>query len=113
MLFLFLHNDKAVNSYFEIDETKDLSLDKAISYIDNQYTKNEFSFKKVYWDPDYYFPGKNIDYFNDFLIVENWEEEKQTFPLNEKVDFIVSTKVFITEDSIKISQHGDLYVYEK
>lgn len=110
---LFLHNDKAVNSYFEIDETKDLSLDKAISYIDNQYTKNEFSFKKVYWDPDYYFPGKNIDYFNDFLIVENWEEEKQTFPLNEKVDFIVSTKVFITEDSTKISQHGDLYVYEK
>ena len=53
---LFLHNDKAVNSYFEIDETKDLSLDKAISYIDNQYSKNEFSFKKVYWDPDYYFP---------------------------------------------------------
>ena len=110
---LFLHNDKAVNSYFEIDETKDLSLDKAISYIDNQYSKNEFSFKKVYWDPDYYFPGKNIDYFYDFLVIENWEEEKQTFPLNEKVDFIVSTKVFYTEDNIKVSQHGDLYVYEK
>ena len=110
---LFLHNDKAVNSYFEIDQTKDLSLDKAISYIDNQYSKNKYSFKKVYWDPDYYFPGKNIDYFYDFLVVENWEEEKQTSPLNEKVDFIVSTKVFYTEDSIKVSQYGDLYVYEK
>jgi len=110
---LFLHNDKAVNSYFEIEETKDLSLDKAISYIDNQYLKNEYSFKKVYWDPDYYFPGKNIDYFHDFLVVENWEEEKQTTPLNEKVDFIVTTKIFNTVDSIKVSQYGDLYVYEK
>jgi hypothetical protein len=110
---LFLHNDKAVNSYFEIDETKDLSLDLAIKYIDNEYSKKEYSFKKVYWDPDYYFPGKNIDYFYDYLVVENWEEEKQTSPLNEKVDFIVSTKVFYTEDSVKVSQYGDLYVYEK
>ena len=110
---LFLHNNKAVNSYFEIDQTKELSLYKAISYIDKQYSENEYNFKKVYWDPDYYFPGKNIDYFHDFLIVENWEEEKQTTPLNEKVDFIVTTKIFNTEDSIKVSQYGDLYVYEK
>ena len=110
---LFLHNDKAVNSYFEVEERKDLSLEKAINYIDSQYSKKEYSFKKVYWDPDYYFPGKNIDYFYDFLVVENWEEEKQTSPLNEKVDFIVSTKLFYLEDSIKVSQYGDLYVYEK
>jgi len=110
---LILHNDKAVNSYFEIDQTKNLSFDKAIGYLDNKYAEIEYEYKKVYWDPDYYFPGKNIDYFSNFLVVENWEEEKMLTPLDDKVDFIVSTKIFTADKTVKVSQFGELYIYEK
>ena len=55
---LLLHNDKAVNSYFVIDQTKNLSFDKAIGYLDNKYAEIEYEYKQVYWDPDYYFLEK-------------------------------------------------------
>ena len=110
---LLLHNDKAVNSFFNVDVEKNISLDLAIEYIDNKYLINDYVYKKVYWDSDYYFPGRNIDYFSDFIVIENWEREKQIEPLYEKVDFIVTTNLFKINNDVKLSKFGELYVYEK
>ena len=34
-------------------------------------------------------------------------------PLDDKVEFIVSKKIFTPDKTVKVSQFGELYIYEK
>ena len=110
---LFLHNNKAINSAFNINNTQEESFKGAIRYLDENYEVRDYEFKKAYWDSEYYFPGKNIDYFSDFQVVENWEREKEEDPLLNSVDFIVTKSTFTVNSDIKVSKFGELFVYEK
>jgi hypothetical protein len=110
---LFLHNEKALNSAFTINNLQEESFIGAIRYLDDNYELGDYEFKKAYWDSDYYFPGKNIDYFTDFQVIENWEREKEEDPLFDTVDFIVTKSLFTVKSDIKVSQFGELFVYEK
>ena len=56
---------------------------------------------------------ENIDYFTDFQVIENWEREKEEDPLFDTVDFIVTKSLFTVKSDIKVSQFGELFVYEK
>jgi hypothetical protein len=110
---LFVHNEKAINSAFTINNLQEESFTGAIRYLDDNYELRDYEFKKAYWDSDYYFPGKNIDYFTDFQVIENWEREKEEDPLFDTVDFIVTKSLFTVKSDIKVSQFGELFVYEK
>lgn len=108
---LLLHNNKAFNSGYVVDEYKDSSFTGAIEFIDRQYNIKNLKYNKIYWDPDYYFPGRGIDYFSDFIVLENWESEYGLQPLKRNVDFIVTTKMYENTISTSSVKFGDLYVY--
>jgi len=108
---LVLHNNKAFNSGYVVDEYKDSSFFGAIEFIDSQYNIKKLNYKKIYWDPDYYFPGRGIDYFSDFIVLENWESEYGLEPLKRNVDFIVTTKIYENISSTSSIKFGELYVY--
>lgn len=110
---LLLHNEKATSSAFIVNDLQEESFQGAIGYLDDNYELRDYEFKKAYWDSDYYFPGKNIDYSSDFYVIENWEREKEESPLFDVVDFIVTKSSFTVNSDIKVSQFGELFVYEK
>lgn len=108
---LFFNAEKAINSDFLISEKSEKSFYEALNYLEMEYNQKSFKYGVVYWDPDFYFPRINLDYQSNFIVNENWEQEKKTAPLYSKVDFIISLEKFDQSNDVKVNKIGNLFIY--
>ena len=105
------HNDKAVNSYFQVDINMEQSFSEAVLFLEENYSNRPMKYNLVYWDPDLYFPRYEIDYNEKFKVLENWEYDQNYLPLYSKVDFIVSLRQIELTIGITEKKFGDTFVY--
>ena len=105
------HNDKAVNSYFQVDISMEQSFSEAVLFLEENYSNRSMKYNLVYWDPDLYFPRYEIDYNEKFKVLENWEYDQNYLPLYSKVDFIVSLRQIELTKGITEKKFGDTFVY--
>ena len=105
------HNDKAVNSYFQVDINMEQSFSEAVLFLEENYSNRPMKYNLVYWDPDLYFPRYEIDYNEKFKVLENWEYDQNYLPLYSKVDFIVSLRQIELTKGITEKKFGDTFVY--
>ena len=106
-----VHNDKALNSYFQVDINMEESFSEVVLLLDENYSNSPMNYRVVYWDPDLYFPRYEIDYSEKFKVLENWEYDQNHLPLYSKVDFIVSLRQIELTKGITEKKFGDVYVY--